>query len=142
MAIGLTKIVGDYDEWMLANIKDAMTKLQPEATVFDVYYTRDSMLQNCLSRSYSSFVNRVTGECNFDGQDFRDLLEFINSFPVDYDYSNYDYNKNPGGAESMKRGLQLLMDAGVFRSTPSSTRSLPSAARGLLRRLSEHDRQQ
>ena len=112
-AIGLTKIVGDYDEWTLANIKDAMTKLQPEATVFDVYYTRDSMLQNCLSRSYSSFVNRVTGECNFDGQDFRDLLEFINSFPVDYDYSNYDYNKNPGGAESMKRGLQLLMDAGV-----------------------------
>ena len=94
-AIGLTKIVGDYDEWTLANIKDAMTKLQPEATVFDVYYTRDSMLQNCLSRSYSSFVNRVTGECNFDGQDFRDLLEFINSFPVDYDYSNYDYNKNP-----------------------------------------------
>ena len=113
-AIGLTKIVGDYDEWTLANIKDAMTKLQPEATVFDVYYTRDSMLQNCLTRSYSSFVNRVTGECNFDGQDFRDLLEFINSFPVDYDYSNYDYNKNPGGAESMKRGLQLLMDTGVY----------------------------
>ena len=26
-AIGLTKIVGDYDEWTLANIKDAMTKL-------------------------------------------------------------------------------------------------------------------
>lgn len=72
-----------------------------------------------------------------------DLLEFINSFPVDYDYSNYDYNKNPGGAESMKRGLQLLMDAGVysldsFLYTPRFLRR-----RGdLLRRLSEHDRQQ
>ena len=113
-AIGLTKVVGDYSEWTLDSLKDAMTKLQPEATVFDVYYTRDSMFQNCLSRSYSSFVNRVTGECNFDGQDFRDLLEFINSFPVDYDYSNYDYTTNPGGAESMKRGLQLLMDTGIY----------------------------
>ena len=113
-AIGLTKVVGDYSEWTLDSLKDAMTKLQPEATVFDVYYTRDSMLQNCLRRSYSSFVNRVTGECNFDGQDFRDLLEFINSFPVDYDYSNYDYTTNPGGAESMKRGLQLLMDTGIY----------------------------
>ena len=56
-AIALDKVAGDYDTWNLAAVKDAMTKLQDGASVFDVYRTKTDILQTCISRNIDAFVD-------------------------------------------------------------------------------------
>lgn len=113
-AIGLEKVVGEYDTWTLADLKDAMTKLQPDATVFGRYYTRDSVYYDCISRNLSYFVNWETGECRFDTQEFRDLLEFTASFPTEINWDD-DYDANAlYGSDALLAGVQLLQSAYIY----------------------------
>lgn len=113
-AIGLSKVVGDYDEWTLTEVKDALSKLQPGATVFNFDMTRSQMLTNCLYRSYASFVDWENGTCNFDGEDFRELLEFVNSFPESFNYDDVDWSNVKYDAEALFAGEQLLTDTGIY----------------------------
>ena len=108
-AIGLTKVVGDYDKWTLTELNDAMTKLQSDASVFGKYYTRESVFSDCMRRNLSYFVNWETGECSFDSQEFRDLLEFVKTFPQEVNQDDTDDSANVYGAAALRQGLQLLM---------------------------------
>ncbi len=69
-AIALDKVAGDYDTWNLAAVKDAMTKLQDGASVFDVYRTKSDILQTCISRNIDAFVDweNATDEENDSAQ--------------------------------------------------------------------------
>ena len=78
-AIALDKVVGEYDTWNLAAVKDAMTKLQDGATVFDVYRTKSDILSTCISRNIDAFVDWENGAAHFDSDEFKALLEFANS---------------------------------------------------------------
>ena len=80
-AIALDKVAGDYDTWNLASVKDAMTKLQDGASVFDVYRTKTDILQTCISRNIDAFVDWENGGAHFDSDEFKALLEFANQFP-------------------------------------------------------------
>ena len=82
-AVGLEKVVGGYDKWNLAALKDAYSMLPDGATIFANYYTRDNILQTCVSNNISYFVDWETGKCSFDSDDFVALLEFANSFPAE-----------------------------------------------------------
>ena len=74
-AIALDKVAGDYDTWNLASVKDAMTKLQDGASVFDVYRTKTDILQTCISRNIDAFVDWENGGAHFDSDEFKALLE-------------------------------------------------------------------
>jgi ABC-type glycerol-3-phosphate transport system substrate-binding protein len=112
-AVGLDKVVGGYSTWTLADLKDAMKKLKSDATVFSVSLTKSDVLTNCLSRNLSSLVDWQTGKCSFDGDDFKDLLRFANSFPDKFDSDNFDWSTYPGDQQSMLNGEQLLMDTSI-----------------------------
>ena len=58
-----------------------MTQLQDGATVFSDGWTKTQVLNNCLSRNLSTFVDWTTGKCSFDSEAFQQLLAFCNSFP-------------------------------------------------------------
>lgn len=107
-AIALEKVVGEYDTWNLANLKDAMTKLQDGATVFEVYRTKSDILQNCISRNISAFVDWENGAAHFDSDEFKALLEFANSFPDEYDWENATDEDNDSTQNRMNSGKQLL----------------------------------
>lgn len=108
--IALEKVVGDYDQWTLTELKDAMTKLQPGASTFGVGYIRESVLSGCVSRNLASFIDWSTGECSFDSQEFRELLEFANTFPEEFDWQQYEENGGQYLAdhENLMNGNQLL----------------------------------
>ncbi len=111
-AMGLQKVVGDYTTWTLADLRDAMTKLQPEATVFSFYNTKADMLSTCVSRNIKSYVDWTTGACNFDSDSFIAQLEFANSFLDSFDWETF-YEENPNynwepDSDKMNRGEQLL----------------------------------
>lgn len=107
-AFGLNKVVGDYTTWTLADLKDAMTKLQPDATVFEPYYTKSDMMQQCISRNIAAFVDWTTGTVNFDSPEFIALLEFCNEFPAEFDWENYDWQTDGNTQTRINSGMQLL----------------------------------
>ena len=113
-AIGLSKVVGEYDQWTLTEVKDALSKLKPGATVFSFDWTREQVLQSCFSRSYEAFIDWDTGKCSFDGQDFRELLEFVNSFPENFNYNDVDWSQIKYDVEALNAGDQLLIDSGLY----------------------------
>ena len=80
-AFALSSIAEQYDVWNVAAVQDAMTQLQDGATVFSDGWTKTQVLNNCLSRNLSAFVDWTTGKCTFDSDAFQQLLAFCNSFP-------------------------------------------------------------
>lgn len=66
----------------------------PDAKPFGEW-TKDDVLSTALRYSYNEFVDEVTGACSFDSDNFKSLLEFVNTFPdeIDYDalYADDDY---------------------------------------------------
>ena len=72
------------------------------------------MLQSCFSRSYEAFIDWDTGKCSFDGQDFRELLEFVNSFPENFNYNDVDWSQIKYDVEALNAGDQLLIDSGLY----------------------------
>lgn len=107
-AVALDKVVGEYDTWNLANLKDAMTKLQDGATVFEVYRTKSDVLSTCISRNIDAFVDWENGAAHFDSDEFKALLEFANSFPESYDWENADDEEMDSDTNRMNSGKQLL----------------------------------
>ena len=107
-AIALDKVVGEYDTWNLAAVKDAMTKLQDGATVFDVYRTKSDILSTCISRNIDAFVDWENGAAHFDSDEFKALLEFANSFPDTYDWENADEEEQDSAQNRMNAGKQLM----------------------------------
>ena len=109
-AIALDKVAGDYDTWNLAAVKDAMTKLQDGASVFDVYRTKSDILQTCISRNIDAFVDWENGSAHFDSDEFKALLEFANQFPETYDWENATDEENDSAQNRMNSGKQLMTD--------------------------------
>lgn len=105
-AIGLGKVVGAYDTWTLADLKDALAKLPEGATVFDRYVTQDQVLQYCVMMNADAFMNWQDKSCNFESDTFKSLLEFTALFPAEYDYSSDDNYESD--FSRMKTGKQLL----------------------------------
>ena len=109
-AIALDKVAGDYGTWNLASVKDAMTKLQDGASVFDVYRTKTDILQTCISRNIDAFVDWENGSAHFDSDEFKALLEFANQFPETYDWENATDEENDSAQNRMNSGKQLMTD--------------------------------
>lgn len=102
---GLEKVVGGYESWTLADLQDAMTKLQDGASIFSQTTTRAEILSTCIAQSFDAFVDWENGSCNFDCDEFKTLLEFAASFPADFDYSDYEYVSD---YSRLRNGEQLL----------------------------------
>lgn len=102
---GLEKTVGEYDTWTLDDLTDAMTKLKEDASIFSATTTRDSVLSQCVSQSFRDFVDWENGTCNFDCDEFKNLLEFAKKFPAEFDYSDYEYVSD---YSRIRNGEQLL----------------------------------
>ncbi len=67
----------------------------PEASLFGNEMTKEAALNNALRFTYGQLVDEATGECHFDSDIFKDVLEFANSFPLEINhedlYASDDY---------------------------------------------------
>lgn len=107
--MGKTADVGETPGWTLADLK-ALMEAHPEASVFGKSTVRSEILWQIMGFSGSRFVDRNSGKCHFDTQEFIDLLEFMTQFPEEFDYDSEgeDYWKD---YESQYRsGKTLLMN--------------------------------
>ena len=107
-AAGKREIVGGYDAWTLDAMRDAMTKLSPDATIFNVDYTKDTVVYACLASSLDQFIDWESGKCSFDSDTFRAFLEFADSFPATFDTTNFDFDEYLSDYRRVGQKMQLL----------------------------------
>lgn len=107
-AAGKHEIVGGYDAWTLDAMKDAMKKLSADATIFNVDYTKDTVVFACLASSLSQFVDWQSGTCSFDTDAFKSFLSFADSFPAEFDAANFDFDDYRSDYRRVGQKQQLL----------------------------------
>lgn len=79
---GAKEVVGDRMSWTLGDLKEAREKMPEGCAIFGMYDTREGMLETVLYQSMDSFVDWTNGECSFDSDGFKALLEFCAGFPA------------------------------------------------------------
>ena len=97
--IGKTSVVGDRTSWTMDEMARMMRELPDGVSLFSEM-TRDQFMNYAMTLSGDSFVNYATGECHFDTDAFKRLLEMAKTFPEeinweeiygeDYDWSEYE----------------------------------------------------
>ncbi|MCI8800920.1 MAG: extracellular solute-binding protein [Lachnospiraceae bacterium] len=93
--IGKTSIVGDRTSWTMADMKELMSTL-PEGTNMLGEMTRDSFMYTMMDFCGADFMDVSTGKCEFDSQNFLDMMEFAKELPEELseDYFGEDYWRN------------------------------------------------
>ena len=114
-AAGPSKIVGDSLSWTLADLQAALEKMPEGCSIMGQDDTQESMLRLLMSLNLDQFVDWTTGKCSFDSEDFKALLEFCRSFPVEWDWEKQGEDYEDSNSRIMN-GRQLLstMDVSDF----------------------------
>lgn len=55
-----------------------------------------------------------TGECSFDSPDFIKMLEFVNTFPAEYDWESEEAQVYIPDSERLRNGEQMLATAYIY----------------------------
>ncbi|MCD7731469.1 MAG: extracellular solute-binding protein [Oscillospiraceae bacterium] len=91
--VGKTSIVGEDEGWTMADYL-AVANANPDKAMFNEL-TKSNFLSEMLYCTLGSYVNSETGECSFNSDSFKQLLEAANVYPdeIDYEelYSDDDY---------------------------------------------------
>lgn len=89
--------VGEERGWTVQEAMDLLAS-KPEGTQLLENTTRGTMMQYCMSMSGNQFIDWESGTCNFNSDEFIQMLEFIGTFPEQLDddvytdeyWNNYD----------------------------------------------------
>ena len=111
-AAGPSKIVGDSLSWTLADLQAALEKMPEGCSIMGQDDTQESMLRLLMSLNMDQFVDWTTGKCSFDSEDFKAMLEFCRSFPVEWDWEKQGEDYEDANSRIMN-GRQLLSTMNV-----------------------------
>lgn len=81
---GRTSDVGEESGWTLDELL-TYAAAHPQQELLDGA-VRDDILYDCLVFNQDLFIDRQSGQCHFDSEEFRNLLLFASDFPAEYDY--------------------------------------------------------
>lgn len=85
--IGKAEDVGTTPGWTVADMK-ALLDSKPEGTQLFWGMDRTTALTTLMNLGYNDFINWEDASCNFDSQEFIDVLEFANMFPEEFEYTD------------------------------------------------------
>lgn len=86
--IGKTSVVGDRTSWTMADMKQLMETL-PEGTTMFGEMTRDSFMYTMMDYCGADFIDVASGKCDFDSQNFIDMMEYAKSLPEELDEETF-----------------------------------------------------
>ncbi|MDR0947891.1 MAG: extracellular solute-binding protein, partial [Lachnospiraceae bacterium] len=85
---GKTSVVGEQNSWTIQELKALMDEY-PGRNIIK-YASRNDMLYAITSFYMDTFIDWENGHCYFDGDEFKELLEFMNYFPAKYDKGYFE----------------------------------------------------
>lgn len=106
--IGSADMVGTGNGWTLEQLI-ALANEYPDAELFD-RVSKQTILRAAMMFNEEAFINWETGECSFDTDGFKNILEFVNRFP---DEVNYEQGMDSEAAR-IQNGEVLLSTAYIY----------------------------
>ena len=106
-----SSVVGTEPGWTYEELYAALATMPEGCEIFSAYTTRDQILKTGLALDMEQYVDWVSGKCNFDSQQFIDLLNFANRFPAEFDLDNYEWTDEDDQWTRIAQGRQMLIDA-------------------------------
>lgn len=107
-AEGASSVVGDKAGWTYEDYYAALATMPEGCEGFDYSFTQNNVLTMGVSMDLDSFVNWSTGECNFDSDEFKRLLEYARTFTPDTELENYEASSEDSSAYRIAQGKQML----------------------------------
>lgn len=108
--IGKTLDVGSRPGWALKDLI-SLAESKSESTQLFCYYTKNTVLLSTLVRyNLASFIDRTTGECHFDSENFIQVLEFADRF------GQKEYQPEESTSDTVtkiRNGQLLLLETGI-----------------------------
>ena len=108
--LGRREQVGAEAGWTIQDIME-FAQSYPDAELLE-YATKSSILQTILQYSFDTFVDYENASCAFNTQEFKDVLAFANTFPIE---NKYDENE-PSMPRRSQSGALLLSEANVHNT--------------------------
>lgn len=84
-AVGSAEELNGIEKWTIEDVI-AFAEAHPDAELFD-RETKESMLNYFMKLNQETFVDWSTGECFFDSDRFKNMLQFVNRFPDTVDWN-------------------------------------------------------
>jgi ABC-type glycerol-3-phosphate transport system substrate-binding protein len=81
-------IVGDRTAWTISDLKELM-KQYPDSESFTMM-SGSEFFTLYVSQFGGNFMDTYAGTCNFESEEFIELLEWMSEFPEEIDYSSYE----------------------------------------------------
>lgn len=106
--MGASSVVGDEPGWTYDEFNAALSSMPEGCTALDWYFTRDTMLNYCLAIDLDDYMNWSSGECNFDSDEFKALLQFCAQFPSDEEMETYEPDEEDAAEYRISQGQQML----------------------------------
>ena len=88
--VGSADVVGDKYGWTMAEFQKAFSTMPEGSIVGEFFWTKSEVYFRFGARLLDSYVDWEAGECNFDSESFRTVLEFMNSFPAENICADWD----------------------------------------------------
>lgn len=75
-----TSLVGDGNDWSIEKMAEVLEGMGPNAQLLNGL-NRDIFLEKVMRYRGNDFIDRETGKCAFDSQEFIDIMEFAYALP-------------------------------------------------------------
>ena len=106
--VGKGSEVGTEMGWTLEELI-AYADAHPDALLFDSK-TKDVIMMTLMAYNADYFIDWSTGECRFDSEEFKDILNFANRFPEEYDWEKEDVST----PNKIQKGQVLLYEENIY----------------------------
>ena len=107
--VGAEDMVGERYSWSLEDLLATLDTMPEESVILPACYTKSTVLFYMLGMDLESYIDWETGECTFDSDRFRSALEFINSFPMEFNWNTVDAEEiNEEWNSQILNGQQML----------------------------------
>jgi ABC-type glycerol-3-phosphate transport system substrate-binding protein len=107
--VGKVSDVGTTPGWTVADLK-ALYDSKEAGTQILAYENKENAFNMCISLGYDQFLDLENKTCNFNTQEFVDVLEFVSLFPDEIDYN---YNEDVDDTDLMHEGKILLYETSI-----------------------------
>lgn len=112
--VGAESVTGARYSWTLEELLKAFSHMPADSTILEYYYDKDTAFYYVFRMVLDSYVDWETGECFFDSEQFRSSLEFVNSFPLEFEWTSSE-EVNAEVTERILNERQMLAFKALWR---------------------------
>ena len=106
-------VVGERTSWTFDEFMEVFESMPPGSTPLQYNATQSEVFFHLFSTTLSQFVDWNEGRTSFDSEEFRNILEFVNTFPAEFETHHTEYEVIRDIIDRMLGGYQLLHPTSV-----------------------------